>query len=123
MQNLQAKYRYLADIPFNFLIGDNNFVFEGRGFRHQGEIPHNDTTSFFDDSFGLIVALIGNFTNNEPEASQVETFNRFLKRSIDRDVMTGDYRMFLEDQLALNEPPANGLLPMLRAKEEFQERN
>jgi hypothetical protein len=62
--------KFLDDIPYNFMIGDDGFVYEGRGFRYQGEVPGNNSASSFGD-VGMFVAFIGNFTVNQPNSRQI----------------------------------------------------
>jgi hypothetical protein len=70
VQQLQRYYlQFLKDIPFNFMIGDDGFVYEGRGFRFQGEIANNNATSSFND-IGIFVAFIGTFSNREDPSQQ-----------------------------------------------------
>lgn len=120
MRELQRLHQYyLKDIAFNFCIGDDGFVYEGRGFRHQGEIPSNTTTSSFGET-GLIIAFIGNFTDTVPSQAQVETFQKFLLHSVRRDVIIRSYTLFLADQLTLKEEKfADGLLQVIKDEEQF----
>jgi hypothetical protein len=112
--------QFLKDIPFNFLIGDDGFVYEGRGFRFQGEIASNDSTSSFDD-IGIFVAFIGTFSNQQPSEGQVTTFNRFLELSTNRDVLMRNYTLLLQDQLSLEYPLkafAEGLRKLLDQRDD-----
>lgn len=122
LQSLQRFYlEFLADIPFNFMIGDDGFVYEGRGFRFRGEVPRNVTTSDFGD-VGIFVAFIGTFTENQPSARQISTFNSFLELSIRRDVLSQDYRILLQDQLNFNGSASRGLESFLEGQKEFTPR-
>lgn len=109
-------YSDLAGIPFNFLIGDDGFVYESRGFFYQGEIVNNDSPTSFDDVF--IIALIGTFVDNKPSDSQMSTFNNFLNQSVRQDYFAEDFTLLLQDQLTMTEP-AGGLQLMLKLRDEF----
>lgn len=120
---LQARYMNdnLKDIPYNFLVGDDRNVYEGRGFQYEGEIPRNETnsaTSF--DEVGIIFAFIGTFIDDQPSDSQVDTFNRFLQSSIHQSYITNDFAMLLQDQLTSVVEPARGLLRALKGRPEFK---
>lgn len=108
----------LVDIPWNFLIGDDGAVYEGRGFKYQGEIPMNDAVSSFDD-IGLHVAFIGNFINEPPSVRQINTFQLFLDDALRQEVLKENYILLLEDQLSMTESPAAGLLEALTENSKF----
>lgn len=116
MKSLQELYDHLKDIPWNFLIGDDGFVYEGRGYYFQGEIPSNKSlTNSFDD-VGLIIAFIGTFTIVQPSLKQIGTFNAFLENSVRRDFLEEDYVLLLQDELVITElPSANGLAEVIKA--------
>lgn len=108
----------LPDIPYNFLIGDDGFVYEGRGFHFKGEIVENEFSSSFND-VGLIIAFIGTFDDVQPSEQQLETFTRFLLQSVNRDVIARDYTLMLQDQLTMSVPDSMGLLRELGTLAEF----
>lgn len=112
----------LVDIPWNFLVGGDGFVYEGRGYKYQGELlPKNSTSSY--DSVGLIVAFIGTFTDQYPTPDQIETFKFFLENSVSRDLLLENYVLIIEDQLNTKENPAVELLESLKEKfDEFHPR-
>lgn len=98
----------LKDIPWNFMVGDDGFVYEGRGFRFQGELSSNNSTSSFDET-GIVVAFIGTFTEDSPSQEQVDTFTVFLEQSVSRDLVVTDFVLIVEDQLVVRKNPAQGL--------------
>ena len=91
------KMQTLSDIPFNFLIGDDDNVYEGRGFDFQGEIMINGKENYFEES-GIIVAFIGSFKNQQPSTKQVKTFDSFLNRFEDINI-TRDYTLLSQNQI------------------------
>ena len=86
----------LHDTPYNFLIGDDDNVYEGRGFDFQGEIVINGKENYFEES-GIIVAFIGSFKNQQPSTKQVKTFDSFLNRFEDKNI-TRDYTLLSQNQ-------------------------
>lgn len=120
MKKLQLKYYDdLGDIPYNFLVGDDGFVYEGRGFRHQGVIPDSQSASFGET--GLIVAFIGTFFDRPPSRRQLDTFDTFLEQQVGRAMIDRNYKLFSEDQLTFTKPAAEGLNDAFKTRDDFYE--
>ena len=103
------------------MIGDDGFAYEGRGYRFQGEITDNDSESSFDD-IGLIVVFIGNFSVHQPRASQVETFDTFLRQSLEEGYISENYILLHQDQLVMSTIISKGIFDILEGRPEFHER-
>ena len=86
----------LIDIPYNFLIGDDGNVYEGRGFGFQGEIVIDDKENYFDES-AIIVAFIGYFKYQQLRPEQVKTFENFLNHFKDNKIRK-DYTLLSQNQ-------------------------
>lgn len=86
----------LPDIPFNFLVGGDGNVYEGRGFYYQGEINRTDSINEIVNN-GLVVAFIGNFTERQPSENQSRAFSTFLNNSVDRDMIQRNYNLSLDE--------------------------
>lgn len=114
---MQTKYFDLGyvDIPWNFLVGDDGNVYEGRGFRFQGEESQNGSVISSFNDIGIHVAFIGTFINenDNPSFSQVMTFEAFLTDSVRRDFVVQNYTLLSQDQLLQTDPFAAGLLRAL----------
>ena len=87
----------LSDIPYNFLIGEDGNVYEGRGFDFQGEIVMDGKENYLDEG-AIIVAFIGNFSSKEPSEKQFELFYNFLTKS-DEDKIMKNYTLLVQKQL------------------------
>lgn len=105
----------LLDIPFNFLVGDDGNIYEGRGFYFQGEIPRNDGVNEFVNR-GLIIAFIGDFTERQPSENQSRTFFGFLNSCAERDMIDENYVLSLDENLS-----ASGLNETLRQSPHFHQ--
>jgi len=113
----------LKDIPFNFLIGGDGIVYEGRGFLFQGEsFSDGDEDSSSLNELGISVAFIGNFSIQEPSVVQLQTFQVFLEQSERQDWIDEDYLILLQDQLENKESTMNGLLEAMQSFERFHSR-
>lgn len=121
VKTLQVQSDQLRDIPWNFLIGDDGLVYEGRGFRFQGEIlSENSHISSFDD-VGILIAFIGNFSIRTLSSQQVYALDTFLEYASRRDVLIDNFKLLLQDQLVETSVPADGLLDFLHSRQEFRE--
>lgn len=92
-------------------------MFEGRGFKFQGDLPGNSTAKFGD--VALIVAFIGIFNDVSPTQIQVEVFDAFLEQSVRRDMIVKKFTLLLADELVLSKPVPRGLLDFLSKRSEF----
>lgn len=113
--------RNFLDIPWNFLIGDDGNVYEGRGFQFQGELSGNGSVNSYSE-VGIFVAFIGTFTDKQPTAQMVSVFNSFVDISIRRDVLKEDFKIFLQDSLIATDSKSQGLLDFLETTENFHPR-
>ena len=87
----------MGDVPYNFLIGGDGNVYEGRGFAYQAEILRD---SYFGDYHqSIIVAFIGNFSSEQPSFEHVLSFNNFLTTSVSGNKIIPNYELFSQNQL------------------------
>lgn len=100
------------------MIGDDNLIYEIRGFNFQGEVSRNTSASNFND-IGIFVAFIGTFTNIRPSERQVRSFNWFLENSVQREVLIRNYTILSQEQLGMTESLANGIIEALNGTAEF----
>lgn len=108
---MEAHYKsFLVDIPYNFLVA-NGFVFEGRGFSYQGEISYNRTVSNYND-IGIVIAFIGTFNKSSLlNVSEIikKTFLPFVKVAESFGLISPDFLLLSQDQLAKGDVPADEL--------------
>lgn len=84
------------------MVCDDGKIYEGRGFKFQGEMTVKDEFSSF-DSIGATNACIGTFVDRQPSDEQRDVFYNFLMHSVYRDVLASDFMMLLQDQLSKEE--------------------
>lgn len=118
VKKILFENRHLNDIPYNFLIGGDGSVIEGRGFQYEGEHTSNSNGSSFDD-IGICIAFIGTFSNESLSEAQTESFRKFVLYFISEGLISANYRIFLRDQLAKPKESANALLEFLRNLPQF----
>lgn len=108
----------MKDIPYNFLIGDDGNVYEGRGFRFEGQHTENVNGSTFND-IGICVAFIGTYKIKQPSAAQVEAFENFLDYYKNEGIVNDDCKLFFQDQLSEPIIAADALLQTLKTWQNF----
>lgn len=115
---MQGFYSNISDIPYNFLIGGDGYVYESRGFPYQGQFTHRSSSNFND--FNFIVAFIGRFNEEQPSERQIETFDKLMRLSVELNVVNENYTLLLQDQLILSRPRTQGLLTALKGREDIR---
>ncbi|CAH2012669.1 unnamed protein product [Acanthoscelides obtectus] len=87
VQHFHMDIRGWEDIGYNFLIGGDGKVYEGRGWGIHGahDKRHN--------SVSLGVSLIGNFQETEPLLIQLETLKNLLECGVNTNRIQKEYRM------------------------------
>ncbi|KAG5676719.1 hypothetical protein PVAND_006531 [Polypedilum vanderplanki] len=113
VKKIQTENSDLDDIPYNFLIGNDGKVYEGRGFEFQGQHTSNLYGTEF-NSIGICIAFIGNYNTTSLTEDQLRIFTDFINHYISKDV-SEDYLIFSQDDLmntdikssALNEAFSN----------------
>jgi hypothetical protein len=121
VKELQQSSTHLDDIPFNFLIGDDSRIYEGRGFKHQGQHTSNkDATEY--NSIGICIAFIGDYASDELSESQVAVFNDFVQYFVENGVVSENYTIFSQDQLVRNEKSADKLFEVIQMWSRFRSR-
>lgn len=102
----------ILDVPFNFFIGGDGLVIEGRGFKHEGEHTQSRYGSNY-NSIGIGVAFIGTFDSTTPNGAQADALRRFLNFFSSSGDIATDYKLFFRDQLAKPKVVASGLVQVL----------
>lgn len=121
MKELQETSTHLDDIPFNFLIGDDSNIYEGRGFERQGQHSSNEDATEY-NSIGICVAFIGNYSSVELNETQINVFNEFLEYFLQKGIIVENYVLLSHDQLVYNENPADKLFDEIQNWSGFRKR-
>ncbi|KAM4742715.1 peptidoglycan recognition protein 5 [Anableps anableps] len=88
IQRLHMKERHFDDIGYNFLIGGDGSVFEGRGWGVMGA----HTQGY--NSVSLGIAFMGNFNNDTPSKEEILSGKQLL--------MSGVLQGFIRPEFVLN---------------------
>ncbi|XP_043390696.1 peptidoglycan recognition protein 3 [Chelonia mydas] len=86
IQNYHMDKRGLADISYNFLIGEDGRVYEGRGWRTKGA----HTKLFNSRSLGL--AFLGTFsTETKPSVAALNVTKRLIQCAVSKGILSPNY--------------------------------
>lgn len=97
-----------ADIAYNFLIGGDGTVYEGRGWLKQGAFLRGQNSK----SEGI--AFIGDYQRVKPTEAQMETLDSLLVIGIRDGYLTNDYKLYGVRQWQANISPGDMLYERLQ---------
>ncbi|KAL2096201.1 hypothetical protein ACEWY4_008349 [Coilia grayii] len=108
IQKMHMEDRHFDDIGYNFLVGQNGIMYEGRGWGVMGAHSkgHNE------DSVGI--AFMGNFNNDIPTSEALSAVRRLLRHGISQGYLCSNYAIFGHRDLASTECPGNKLYPEIQ---------
>lgn len=110
---MELDYNHLKDIPWNFLIGNDGNVYEGRGFNFEGEHTQNQHGSTFND-IGICIAFVGNFRASGLSQQMNETFIKFVEYALIERIFSDDYTILYQGQLIEMASPAIALFDQIK---------
>ncbi|XP_074794053.1 peptidoglycan-recognition protein 2-like [Natator depressus] len=85
IQNYHMDKRGLADISYNFLIGEDGRVYEGRGWRTKGA----HTKVFNSRSLGL--AFLGTCSKTKPSVAALNVTKRLIQCAVSKGILSPNY--------------------------------
>ena len=119
VKKIQEDNLELDDIPYNFLIGGDGSIFEGRGIEFKGQHTSNVNGSSYDE-IGIGVAFIGTCTSSLPLMKQIDAFHKFVEYFINKNMITEDHKIFLQDHLSKQKIPADSLFETVKTFKNFR---
>ncbi|XP_012682131.2 peptidoglycan recognition protein 5 isoform X2 [Clupea harengus] len=108
IQKMHMKDRDFDDIGYNFLVGQNGMLYEGRGWGIVGA----HTKGHNQDSVGI--AVMGNFNNDLPTSAALSSVKRLLQDGVSRGWLHSNYTIFGHRDLANTECPGDKLYPEIQ---------
>ena len=106
MQNIQSYHQKTlgwADIGYNFLIGGDGNVYEGRGWNTMGA----HATNWNSKSIGI--SFMGNYNNDKPTAAQITAAKGLLSDAVARGQIKSGYILYGHRQVGSTECPGTNL--------------
>ncbi|KAL4236848.1 N-acetylmuramoyl-L-alanine amidase [Mactra antiquata] len=88
IQNYHMNSRRWNDIGYNFLVGGDGNVYEGRGWSGVGAHTANH------NSVSLGVAMIGNYMNDLPSSDAIRAAKELIECGVERSKISTFYDLF-----------------------------
>uniref|UniRef100_A0A0A1XE07 Peptidoglycan-recognition protein LC n=1 Tax=Zeugodacus cucurbitae TaxID=28588 RepID=A0A0A1XE07_ZEUCU len=110
VQSVQAFHIHSngwGDIGYNFLVGGDGLVYEGRGWYKQGA----HTLGYNKDS--ICIAFIGTFNVEVPTENDLKAAQLLIDEGVKLGVLTEDYRLYGARQLSATESPGKALYSII----------
>ncbi|KAL5278060.1 PGLYRP3.2 family protein [Megaselia abdita] len=98
------------DIPYNFLIGSDGLIYEGRGWNKQNDGIGNEA---------IEITFIGNFNTDLPPSNSVDAFNLLLKTGIRSNLVFQSYNLFGRRQIDNGNRPGNAFYNLIQKWEHW----
>lgn len=111
IQRFHMQDRHYDDIGYNFLVGEDGTVYEGRGWGVMG--AHTKGNNH--DSLGI--AFMGNFNNDSPSTEALTSVKNLLESGVTQGFLLPEFLLLGHRDLGSTECPGSNLyaaLPLLR---------
>ena len=122
VQSIQTQDSSLDDIPYNFLIGGDVRIYEGRGFNYQGQHTENFEATEY-NSIGICIAFIGDYTSTAPNSGMIDLLKEFILTFVELEIIASDHIIVLQDDLKYFSTKADGLNNAITSLPNFRPRN
>lgn len=109
IQNYHMDNKRWDDIGYNFIVGEDGNVYEGRGWGKKGahSIPYNNRS--------IGVCILGDYSNRTPNATAIEAVAKLIARGVDNDEVKSDYKLLGHRQTWATACPGNDLYAMIQS--------
>lgn len=108
MQTYHMESQNWDDIGYNFLVGGDGDVYEGRGWDKQGA----HTKGFNAGSIGI--AYIGTFNKKLPNDRQLLAGFLLMNEGVKLGKLTPDYKIYAHRQLIASESPGAAFYEIIK---------
>uniref|UniRef100_A0A1A9W385 Peptidoglycan recognition protein family domain-containing protein n=1 Tax=Glossina brevipalpis TaxID=37001 RepID=A0A1A9W385_9MUSC len=108
IQNLHMDSMDFDDIGYNFLLGSDGRIYEGRGWDLQGA----HTKGYNENSLGI--AFIGTFNTSKPNDAQLRAFSFLIEEAVRLKKLVANYKLYGARQFAPTESPGSAFYEMIQ---------
>lgn len=103
LQSFHIDGRKWWDIGYNFMVGGDGYVYEGRGWKKEGA----HTYGYNARSIGI--AFIGTFNNELPRPDQMKACQLLIQKGVNLGYIQTNYTLFAATQLSQTQSPGTKL--------------
>jgi len=108
-QNFHMDTNGWNDIGYNFVVGEDGNIYEGRGWNNQGAHAANW------NSISIGIAIIGDFTSRAPNAAALNAVRALLQCGVDLGRFPAAYQLVGHRQLGSTACPGNSLFSNIQS--------
>lgn len=108
IQSYHVNKNKWDDIGYNFLVGGDGVVYEGRGWNATGA----HTAKYNTKSIGI--SFIGTFKSSVPSDNQIMAGKNLIKKGIEIGAISKDYKLIGARQVSANEAPGDAFFEDLK---------
>ncbi|KAJ8687418.1 hypothetical protein QAD02_023212 [Eretmocerus hayati] len=113
IQTFHIEAKGWVDVGYNFLVGGDGLVYEGRGWDAAGAHTHN----YNNRSIGL--AFVGDFIYVSPTKEQIASARKLLDFGVKIGKLSKNYKLLGQRQLAHTQSPGDKLYNIIRTWEHW----
>ncbi|XP_041971438.1 peptidoglycan-recognition protein LB-like [Aricia agestis] len=114
MQDMHQIDNQWVDIGYNFGVGGDGLVYEGRGWHAVGA----HAAGYNSNSIGIV--LIGNWVYSLPPANQMGTVRKLIQTGIELGHISPDYTLIGHRQVSATECPGQALFDEIQTWDKFE---
>ncbi|XP_033220942.1 uncharacterized protein LOC117175344 [Belonocnema kinseyi] len=107
-QDYHINHNNWSDIGYNFLVGEDGNIYEGRGWSKRGA----HSPAYNAESIGICV--IGDFTNREPNSAAIGALKELLQYGVTLGEIKSDYYLIGHRQASSTNCPGNKLYNLIK---------
>ncbi|XP_063699192.1 uncharacterized protein LOC134829843 [Culicoides brevitarsis] len=100
MEEYYIKKAFWDDLPYNFFLGHDGLLYEGRGWRYDGSL-----TSAFQGDDCISIGFIGDYTHFDPTDEQIQILFAIIDLGIEKGYISPNYKIFGHCQASNSKSP------------------
>ncbi|KPI98915.1 Peptidoglycan-recognition protein LB [Papilio xuthus] len=114
MQEFHQVTRNWVDIGYNFAVGGDGVVYEGRGWTNIGA----HASEYISVSIGIV--LIGDWVSSVPPAHQLQTAKKLIAKGVELGYISRNYKLIGHRQVKETECPGQALFNEISTWDRFE---
>ena len=108
IQDFHITVRQWNDIGYNFLVGGDGLIYEGRGWDVTGAHTKNH------NHHSIGISFIGHFEQTSPTVGQLQAAKRLIQAGFKAGKLSRDYKVLGHRQLVMTESPGDVLFDIIK---------